>query len=417
MIRYKTCRSPKNASASPSGIKKWSQRMPIRNVSTRRLRSYKPQPTKTPLPQRGAFLELPPELRIQIYELLLGESAETLVIEAKWEFRCESTIAVKQGSGIDSTILHTCHQIYYEARDVLYAKRTFQFDSPPALALFWRNLRPDTAIKISSLKVADKPGEAVNLEYGNDTKPVELLLAGEDRVIVNDPYIAQVPHPYQENILHQSLLSRDIYSDIPRFRSTPFADACLSSSDDVVKLLVRYGAFVNGFRHTIGRPLACAVQKGRESLVRYLLDEGADINAQRSISALIVACNEGHYNIAEYLINRGANVNARTNCGSPLSRACAMGHKNIVLLLIRNGAKINYPIEMDHEILQSEYGLVPHYSPLYHAVLGRHKTVVELLFQHGAQTHILGTKLEREIRQRVKKMGVATGASYCLRNS
>ena len=45
-------------------------------------------------------------------------------------------------------------------------------------------------IKISSLKVADKFGEAVNLKYGNDTKSVELLLVGENHVIVNDIYIA-----------------------------------------------------------------------------------------------------------------------------------------------------------------------------------------------------------------------------------
>jgi len=91
---------------------------------------------------------------------------------------------------MDSIILRTCHQIYYKARDVLYANRTFQFNGPPTLALFWRNLRLDTAAKISSLKVADIPSEAVNLEYSNDTKPVELLLAAKDRIIINNLRIA-----------------------------------------------------------------------------------------------------------------------------------------------------------------------------------------------------------------------------------
>ena len=73
-----------------------------------------------------------------------------------------------------------------------------------------------------------------------------------------------------------------------------------------------------------------------------------------------------------------------------------IGHKNIVLLFIQNGAKINYPIEIDQEILQSEYSLaifkILYYLLLYHVVLGRHKTIVKLLFQYGAQTHILSAK-------------------------
>jgi len=45
-------------------------------------------------------------------------------------------------------------------------------------------------VKILSLKVADILSEAVNLKYGNNTKPVELLLAAKDCVIINDLYIA-----------------------------------------------------------------------------------------------------------------------------------------------------------------------------------------------------------------------------------
>ncbi|XTI92163.1 ankyrin repeat-containing domain protein, partial [Cenococcum geophilum] len=102
----------------------------------------------------------------------------------------------------------------------------------------------------------------------------------------------------------------------------------------IIKLLIRYGAYINRYRYTIGRLLTYAVQKGCKSLVRYLLNKGADINAQSLVSLLIVTYNKGHYNIIEYLINRGANINARTNYRSPLSRAYVIGHKNIILLLI-----------------------------------------------------------------------------------
>jgi len=43
--------------------------------------------------------------------------------------------------------------------------------------------------KILSLKVADTPSKTVNLKYGNDIKPMELLLAAKDHIIINDLYI------------------------------------------------------------------------------------------------------------------------------------------------------------------------------------------------------------------------------------
>jgi len=44
--------------------------------------------------------------------------------------------------------------------------------------------------KILLFKVADIPNKAVNLKYSNDTKPIELLLAAKDYVIINDLHIA-----------------------------------------------------------------------------------------------------------------------------------------------------------------------------------------------------------------------------------
>ena len=61
---------------------------------------------------------------------------------------------------------------------------------------------------------------------------------------------------------------------------------------------------------------------------------------------------------------------------------------------------------MDQDILQSIHSLVslriPHYSPLYHAVLRGHKAIIKVLFKHSTKTHISGSKgdiakLKREI--------------------
>jgi len=113
-----------------------------------------------------------------------------------------------------------------------------------------------------------------------------------------------------------------------------------------VKFLIHYSAYINRCHYTISYLFACAVQKGYKSLVKYLLNKGADINTESLIFILIIAYNKGHYNIIEYFINRGANINTQTNYRSLLNRACAIGCKNIILLLIQNRAKINYLIKI-----------------------------------------------------------------------
>ena len=110
-------------------------------------------------------------------------------------------IAVALGAGIYIKILYSCSQIYYKVYNILYTKRTFQFDYTSTFELFWRNFRPDTALKILLFKVIYLPGQAITLDYGNNTKPVKLLLAGHDRLITNNIQITEIQPLYQENIL------------------------------------------------------------------------------------------------------------------------------------------------------------------------------------------------------------------------
>jgi len=73
-----------------------------------------------------------------------------------------------------------------------------------------------------------------------------------------------------------------------------------------------------------------------------------------------------------------------------------MGYKAIIFLLIQNRAKINYPIEIDQDILRNVRDLVNlgilYYLPLYYTMLRGHKTIVKVLFKHGAKTYIFGSK-------------------------
>jgi ankyrin repeat protein len=80
-------------------------------------------------------------------------------------------------------------------------------------------------------------------------------------------------------------------------------------------LLITNGANINE-RPPAGRfgnALQAAAWSGNESIVRLLLDRGADINAQggRCGNALQAAAYRGYESIAQLLLDRGADINAQ----------------------------------------------------------------------------------------------------------
>ena len=83
---------------------------------------------------------------------------------------------------------------------------------------------------------------------------------------------------------------------------------------DVAKKLRARGAAVNGPGWT---PLIYAATGGHEDLVRWLLAEGAAIDAAspNGTTALMMAAREGRYGAAILLIDRGADVNRRNDAG------------------------------------------------------------------------------------------------------
>ncbi|KAJ3110368.1 hypothetical protein HDU96_006660 [Phlyctochytrium bullatum] len=85
----------------------------------------------------------------------------------------------------------------------------------------------------------------------------------------------------------------------------PVTDDCAS----MVKLLLDYGANPNAL-HQGGFPLHKAAQKGKEDIIRVLLDAGANIDDTDGSgrTPLLVACEKGHDGAAELLMQAGANV-------------------------------------------------------------------------------------------------------------
>ncbi|KAF7086183.1 hypothetical protein CFC21_089509 [Triticum aestivum] len=91
-------------------------------------------------------------------------------------------------------------------------------------------------------------------------------------------------------------------------------------------------------------PLEHAVTRGHLSIVRYLLDHGADLHQQcssRKGTVLHRAAENGRTEIAKYLISRGAQVNMEGDFGTSLALAAGGGYTSTVKILLEHNADPN----------------------------------------------------------------------------
>ncbi|GHT44625.1 hypothetical protein FACS189454_02570 [Planctomycetales bacterium] len=112
----------------------------------------------------------------------------------------------------------------------------------------------------------------------------------------------------------------------------------------MVGLLIYNGAIIDGFS------LYLAAEQGNTSMVHYLIDSGADVNARFSVGTDIWTLftilgrlvNRGRVEMVELLIAKGADVNAQDSDGtSPLFVAACRGFTEIARILIAVGADVN----------------------------------------------------------------------------
>jgi ankyrin repeat protein len=124
-----------------------------------------------------------------------------------------------------------------------------------------------------------------------------------------------------------------------------------------------------------GTPLQRAAAKGQLAVVRFLLDQGARVDARGSGggTALHTAAETGHKAVVELLLERGAKLNAEDSQGrTPLHLAAGKGFLAITRFLLERGA--------DPSALgQGDVG-----SPLWTPVSGDRLEIVGLLLEKGA---------------------------------
>src|SRR6185503_14044294 len=98
---------------------------------------------------------------------------------------------------------------------------------------------------------------------------------------------------------------------------------------------------------TPGDRFAVAIEKGDLEAVQALVQGGSKADTlieygEHKITPLMKSCWDGEMDIAKYLIDQGANVNAADDQGAtPISNAVTRDRAEFIQMLIDHGAKVN----------------------------------------------------------------------------
>lgn len=165
-----------------------------------------------------------------------------------------------------------------------------------------------------------------------------------DAVLDNDIVKVRELIRRKANVNYFESLFREDQGYIDRWTSLMWAAS--NGNTEMVKLLVKAGAWVNYLNSDVVNAVWLAASKGHLATVRELVKNGAYINNRNSenVTPLMVAAMNGHYDVVQYLLAAKAPINLvhKDNDGdSALMFALAQGHTNIARLLIDSGADIN----------------------------------------------------------------------------
>jgi ankyrin repeat protein len=152
--------------------------------------------------------------------------------------------------------------------------------------------------------------------------------------------------------------------------------------ESVVRMLIDRGADIHATEELELTSLHRACERGNESVVTMLIDSGAHLNVAdvRGQTPLHVACERDHESVVRMLIDRGADVNVAGHVAglgwTPLYMACGGGERSgtVATILIDSGANVNVP---------AEDGC----TPLHQACSYCSETIATVLIDRGADVN------------------------------
>ncbi|VUC25834.1 unnamed protein product [Clonostachys rosea] len=194
--------------------------------------------------------------------------------------------------------------------------------------------------------------------------------------------------------------------------------SCENGQDEITKLLIDAGAdpmlrvcpFIDDCIEIHAGPISEIVGHGNVEMLQYLVRHGVDVNQSETLvrrvqpddnqlrqivpmAPLALACMFGHLNVVRFLLENGADVH-ESSLGYPLTFAADIGHVDIVDLLIKNGARVDVLSRyVLHEPRHRKWytGLADQpeafVTPLYHSVEGNHLHTSRKLIENGADPH------------------------------
>ncbi|MEW6350864.1 MAG: ankyrin repeat domain-containing protein [Thermodesulfobacteriota bacterium] len=214
-------------------------------------------------------------------------------------------------------------------------------------------------------------------------------------------------HGEVEQVRRLILASDHVKRQVREDSSTLFA-AVEFGHASVLRVLIEHGADPNA-RDVFGEPiLVFAGRSGESEIVSLLLDKGADVKAKDTAfrTALHAAADADRTDVVRLLLERGANIKSGLENG-PLIRAIVKGHGKVVEVLLDKGADPNSERGPNGE------------TPLELAAASGNVAVVRLLLGKGAEIDAGGrvTPIERaaeEGRPGVAKLLKERGAKLTL---
>ncbi len=143
--------------------------------------------------------------------------------------------------------------------------------------------------------------------------------------------------------LVQSLINEHNVNTIDTYGFTPLIQASGYGHLDIVKFLLNNGADINSGR--VWYPSSRASVNGQLDIVKFFINNNfRDVNFRYSYgdSLLEYASRGGHLDIVKFLLKNGAYVNTTNNSGwTPFMVASCRGHLDVIKFLFDNGADIN----------------------------------------------------------------------------